>query len=340
MDTDIKRVLVTGGAGFIGSHLVERLLADGHAVRVLDDFSTGRRENLAFARPADPLEVIEGDIRDAAAVRAAMVGVDAIFHEAALVSVPRSVESPELSCDINAHGTARILDAARGAGVRRVVYASSAAVYGDADGAPVSERTAARPLSPYGLDKLYTEQLGALYHALYGLETVPLRYFNVFGPRQDPSSPYSGVISIFVARLLAGRPLTIYGDGEQSRDFVYVGDVVDANMRAMFGAFAGPAPLNVARGGRVTINELAALLGEVIGTTPNIVYEPARAGEITHSRADITAIRDALGYVPRWTVRAGLATLVTAVRSSGGLPPQPNPWGEPRGGPSRPPANT
>jgi UDP-glucose 4-epimerase len=314
-------VLVTGGAGFIGSHLVERLLGDGHAVRVLDDFSTGRRENLAFARPGDALEVIEGDIRDAGAVHAAMAGIDGVFHEAALVSVPRSVECPELSCAINAHGTALVFDAARTAGVRRVVYASSAAVYGETDMVPVPEHAPARPLSPYGLDKLYTEQLGALCHALYGLEAAPLRYFNVFGPRQDPSSPYSGVISIFVARLLAGLPLTIYGDGRQSRDFVYVADVVDANVRAMFGAYAGPAPLNVGRGERITISELAALLGEVLGVTPRVGQEPARAGEIRHSQADITAIRAALGYAPRWTVRAGLEALVASVRGTGSPSP-------------------
>ena len=308
------RILVTGGAGFIGSHLVERLLGDGHAVRVLDDFSTGRRENLAFARRVDEVEVIAGDIRDPTAVRAAMADVDGVFHEAALVSVPRSVECPELSCAINAHGTARIFDAARRAGVQRVVYASSAAVYGDADGTPVGEGAPARPASPYGVDKLYTEQAGALFHTLYGLETVPLRYFNVFGPRQDPSSAYSGVISVFVARLLDGEPLTIYGDGEQTRDFVYVADVVEANMRAMFGAYAGPAPLNVARGDRITINELAALLGEVIGVVPSVVHEPARPGEITHSQADITAVRATLGYAPRWTVRSGLEALVASVR--------------------------
>jgi nucleoside-diphosphate-sugar epimerase len=311
-----SRILVTGGAGFIGSHLVERLLADGHSVRVLDDFSAGREENLAFAKPGDPLEVVRGDIRDVDAVHAAMAGVDGVFHEAALVSVPRSVECPELSCAINAHGTAHVLDAARAAGVRRVVYASSSAVYGDAASVPVSESVAPRPLSPYGLDKLYTEQAGALFHRLYGLETVPLRYFNVFGPRQDPSSPYSGVISIFATRLLAGKPLTVFGDGQQSRDFVYVADVVEANMRAMFGAYAGPAPLNVGTGRRVTINELAKLLGEVTGVPPRIAYEPARAGEIMDSQADITAIHSALGYAPRWTVRAGLEALVAAVRGS------------------------
>ena len=308
------RVLVTGGAGFIGSHIVERLLADGHTVRVLDNFSTGRHENLAFAKRGAPLEVVEGDIRNAHDVARAVAGVDGVFHEAALVSVPRSVEEPELSCDINAHGTARVFDAARQAGVRRVVFASSAAVYGDTADLPVSERAAVHPVSPYGLDKLYTEQLAALHHALFGLEAVPLRYFNVFGPRQDPSSAYSGVISIFVTRLLAGTPITIYGDGEQTRDFVYVADVVEANLRAMFGAYRGPSPLNVGGGGRTSLNALARLLAEIVGVAPIITHRAARAGDIRHSGADITAIGSALGYAPRWTTGAGLEALVAAVR--------------------------
>jgi len=310
------RVLVTGGAGFIGSHLVERLLVEGHAVRVLDDFSSGRRENFAFAKPSAALEVIEGDIRDAHSVETAVAGVDGVFHEAALVSVPRSVEDPELSCAVNAHGTVRIFDAARRARVRRIVFASSAAVYGDTATLPVTESEPVRPLSPYGLDKRYTEQLAVLHHALYGLETVPLRYFNVFGPRQDPSSPYSGVISIFVSRLLAGAPITMHGDGEQTRDFVYVDDVVQANMRAMFAPYAGPSPFNVASGSRTTLNALAALLGEIIGVEPSIVRGPARAGDIRHSAANISAIRRALAYDPRWTTRAGLEALVASLRAA------------------------
>jgi UDP-glucose 4-epimerase len=310
------RFLVTGGAGFIGSHIVERLLGEGHAVRVLDDFSTGRHENLSFAKSDAPLDVVDGDIRDAGAVRAAVAGVDGVFHEAALVSVPRSVEFPETSCAINAHGTAHVFDAARRAGVRRIVYASSAAVYGDTAVLPVPEREPPRPLSPYGLDKLYSEQLGAVFHALYGTEAVPLRYFNVFGPRQDPSSPYSGVISIFVARLLADEDLTIFGDGAQSRDFVYVADVVEANVRAMLGPYAGPAPLNVAGGGRTTLNALVATLGEIIGRRPRITHAAARAGDIVHSQGDIAAIGAALGYRPRWTVRAGLEALVAATRAA------------------------
>ena len=315
------RVLVTGGAGFIGSHLVERLLVEGHAVRVLDDFSSGRRENRAFAKPSAALEVIEGDIRDAHSVETAVAGVDGVFHEAALVSVPRSVEDPELSCAVNAHGTVRVFDAARRARVRRIVFASSAAVYGDTATLPVTESEPVRPLSPYGLDKRYTEQLAVLHHALYGLETVPLRYFNVFGPRQDPSSPYSGVISIFVSRLLAGAPITIHGDGEQTRDFVYVDDVVQANMRAMFAPYPGPSPFNVAGGSRTTLNAVAALLGEIIGVQPSIVRGPARAGDIRHSAANITAIRRALAYEPLWTTRAGLEALVASLRAAA-PPPQ------------------
>jgi UDP-glucose 4-epimerase len=188
-------------------------------------------------------------------------------------------------------------------------------VYGDTAALPVTEREPARPLSPYGLDKLYTEQLAALYHALYGLESVPLRYFNVFGPRQDPSSPYSGVISIFVSRLLAGAPIAIHGDGEQTRDFVYVADVVEANVRAMFGPYPGPSPLNVARGARTTLNELAAMLGEIVGVTPSITRGPARDGDIRHSGADISAIRATLAYEPSWTVRRGLEALIEAVRA-------------------------
>jgi UDP-N-acetylglucosamine/UDP-N-acetyl-alpha-D-glucosaminouronate 4-epimerase len=312
-----RRLLVTGGAGFIGSHLVERLLREGHAVRVLDDFSTGKRENLGFAGPHDRLELVTGDIRDARVVEDGLRDVDGVFHQAALVSVPRSVEAPELSCDINAHGTARVLDAARRGGVRRVVAASSAAVYGDTTERPVSEATPPRPQSPYGVDKLYLEQLCALYHALYGIETVPLRYFNVFGPRQDPSSPYSGVISIFVARLLAGEVVTIFGDGEQTRDFTYVADVVEANMRAMFGAYAGPAPLNVGTGGRTTLRELLQILADLVDVEPHVEYAAARAGDIRHSCADVAAIRTALGYVPRWTLRAGLEAFVAATRGRG-----------------------
>lgn len=303
---------MTGGAGFIGSHLAERLLGLGHAVRVLDDFSTGRPENLAFGRGCQALEVVEGDIRDAATVEGAMAGVAGVFHEAALVSVPRSVERPDLSFDINAAGTLRVFEAARRAGVRRLVYASSAAVYGDAHSPPLRESMTPAPLSPYGLDKLYTEHLGALYASLYGLEPVALRYFNVFGPRQDPRSPYSGAISIFVDRMSRGEAPTIFGDGEQTRDFVYVLDVVQANLAAMLGPWRGFRVFNVGRGERLTLNALVGMLGRLLGTAVEPRYAEARAGDIRHSGADIAAIAAALGYAPEWAVERGLAALVAA----------------------------
>lgn len=316
---------MTGGAGFIGSHLTDRLLALGHQVRVLDDFSTGRRENLAAAARSAGLEVRQGDIRDMATVRHAMNGVDGVFHQAALVSVPRSVERPDLSFEINAAGTHHVFEAARQTGVRRIVYASSAAVYGDHHQPPLSEDLRPRPCSPYGLDKLYTEQLGALYASLYDIRAVALRYFNVFGPRQDPSSPYSGVVSILVDRLRRGAPPTIFGDGEQTRDFVYVEDVVQANVAAMQAPGDGFHVFNVARGERLSLNALASLLREITGATAAIVHGPDRPGDIRHSLADIGAIRRALGYAPAWSVRRGLTALV------GSLSPPP-PGGPPDGG--------
>jgi len=312
-----ERFLVTGGAGFIGSHLVDSLLADGARVRVLDDFSSGRRENLAAAlRHGGALDVVEGDIRDLATVRAAMSGVDGVFHEAAMVSVPQSVEHPELSADVNARGTANVFAAAREARVRRVVFASSSAIYGDDAPAPVAEDQAPGPMSPYGVDKLYAEHLGALYASLYGVETVGLRYFNVFGPRQDPSSPYSGVISIFANAMRAGRAITIYGDGEQTRDFVDVADVVRANRLAMSATpFRGFRALNVGRGERTTLNELVKVLGRLAGADVPVRYEAARAGDVRHSQADVTRIRAELGWEPAVTLEAGLGTLLASERA-------------------------
>jgi nucleoside-diphosphate-sugar epimerase len=306
------RYLVTGGAGFIGSHIVENLLADGHHVRVLDDFSSGRLENLAFATSHPRLEVVQGDVRDFAQMRRVMKGIDGVFHEAAMVSVPQSVEQPELSADVNARGTAHVLGAAREAGVRRVVFASSSAVYGDDAPVPVTEEAAPAPMSPYGVDKLYGEHLGTLYDSLYGLETCALRYFNVFGPRQDPSSMYSGVISIFVEGLRSGRPLTIYGDGEQSRDFVYVADVVRANRLAMATPARGFRALNVGRGERTTLNELVKIVGRLAGKDVSVSYGPPRAGDVRHSQADVMRIRSELGWMPAWSLEAGLAVMLAA----------------------------
>jgi UDP-glucose 4-epimerase len=308
------KFLVTGGGGFIGSHIVEQLLRENHQARVLDNFTTGKRENLD---PSVNLEIMEGDIRDAGTVAAAVSGVDGVFHEAALVSVPKSVEQPDLSFDINVKGTFNVFEAARKAGVRRVVYASSAAVYGDNEHLPLVETFSPIPLSPYGLDKLYTEQLGALYQSLYGQEMVALRYFNVFGPRQDPLSPYSGVISIFVDRLKAGKPLTIFGDGEQTRDFVYVGDVVQANLKAMFGKYAGFRVFNVGCARQTTLNQLFSQLKDLTGSSVAATYTAPRAGDIRHSLSDTARIQSELGYQPAYTLAEGLKLLLESVTPEG-----------------------
>jgi nucleoside-diphosphate-sugar epimerase len=302
------RFLVTGGAGFIGSHIVEALLRRKDQVRVLDDFSTGKSENL----PADSnLETLKGDIRDTDVVARAVAGVDGVFHEAALVSVPKSVEHPRDSFDINAKGTFNVLQAARQAGVQRVICASSAAVYGDNVELPLTESVTPRPLSPYGLDKLYGEQFGALSSSLYGQEIIALRYFNVFGPRQDPTSPYSGVISIFANCLKERKPPTIFGDGEQTRDFVYVGDVVDANLRAMAAAYNGFRVFNVACGRQTSLNQLYADMQQRIGSSMAPTYAPARAGDIRHSLADISLIQRELGYAPVFSLSEGLRLLLS-----------------------------
>jgi nucleoside-diphosphate-sugar epimerase len=304
------RFLVTGGAGFIGSHIVEALLRSKHQARVLDNFSTGNRQNLPGTHP--DLEVIEGDVCDMDTVTRAMTGVEGAFHEAALVSVPKSVEHPEYSFEINAKGTFNVFEAARKAGVRRVVYASSAAVYGENFNLPLNETLIPHPVSPYGLDKLYGEQLGQLYSTLYGQEILPLRYFNVFGPRQDPRSPYSGVISIFADCLRSGKTPTIFGDGEQTRDFVYVGDVVAANLKAMFGAYRGFQIFNVACGRQTSLNQLFSEMQKVTQSTLTPTYAPARAGDILHSLADISAIQRELGYAPAVTLSEGLRLLMNA----------------------------
>jgi UDP-glucose 4-epimerase len=307
------RFLVTGGAGFIGSHIVEHLLQKKHQARVLDNFTTGKRDNLAFAGGNPDLEIVEGDIRDAGAVASAMAGVDGVFHEAALVSVPKSVEQPALSFDINVRGTFNVFDAARQAGVRRVVYASSAAVYGDNEQLPLSETATPIPLSPYGLDKLYTEHLGALYQSLYGQQMLALRYFNVFGPRQDPGSAYSGVISIFVDRLKSGTVPTIYGDGEQTRDFVYVGDVVQANLKAMFGGYSGFRVFNVGCGRQTSLNQLLSQLKELTGSSVTPAYAEARVGDVRYSLSDISSIQRELAYAPAFSLAEGLRLLLGSV---------------------------
>jgi UDP-glucose 4-epimerase len=298
------RVLVTGGAGFIGSHLVDALLGAGHEVRVLDDFSTGRRENLRHR--AGAIELFEGTILDPEALRRAMEGVEGVFHEAAIPSVPRSVRNPAISNAVNVTGTLNILIAARDAGVRRLVYAASSSAYGAAAERALRESMPARPLSPYAVTKLAGEHYCQVFAQIYGLETVCLRYFNVFGPRQDPNAEYAAVIPKFLTALLDGRPLTVYGDGTQSRDFTYVGNVVAANLRAMTAAGVSGEVFNVGCGQQSSLNELARQLGQIAGAQPQVTYLPARGGDILHSLADISKARALLGYEPAVWLGVGL----------------------------------
>ena len=299
--------LVTGGAGFIGSHIVDRLQADGHPTRVLDNFSTGKRGNLA-ASPA--VDIIEGDVGDFDTVSEAMEGVDTVFHEAAIASVPETVGNPLASEHTNYRGTLNVLEAARRSGARRVIFACSAAVYGDLPGLPKREDMPVKPLSPYAIDKLASEYACRMYYSLYDLETVSLRYFNVFGPRQDPSSPYSGVISIFSDCLRQGRRPVIYGDGEQTRDFVFVSDVVEANIRAAFSETAAGKAINIANNSTISINLLLETVCRLYGQPFAPDYRPVREGDIRHSRADIGAAREHLLWEPVVDFEDGLRELL------------------------------
>ncbi len=307
----MTRWLVTGGAGFIGSHLVEALVARGHPVRVLDNFSTGRWENLAAVR--DRIEVIEGDIRDPWAVRQAMDGVEVVAHLAAIVSVERSLQDPQETAEVNTGGTLNLLEAARQAGVHRFLFASSAAVYGDHSQLPLQEELPPHPLSPYAASKVAGEALCHAYRAAYGLSTVVLRFFNIYGPRQDPHSPYSGVISIFVGRMRQGLPPVIYGDGQQTRDFVYVEDVVAALIRAGEPERMDGAVLNVARGEETSVLQLVALLNQALGTHLEPMFAPARAGEVRRSAGDPRRAQAVLGWRPAVGLTEGLSRLVRAV---------------------------
>lgn len=298
--------LVTGGAGFIGSHIVDRLSADGHQVRILDDFSTGKRENTAGS---PGIEIITGDVGDFATVRAAMEGVNAVFHLAAIASVPATVSNPLASERTNYRGTLNVLEAARHAGTQRVIFACTAAVYGDLPDLPKREDMPLRSLSPYAVDKLASECACQMYYHLYGLETVSLRYFNVFGPRQDPSSPYSGVISIFSDSLRQGKHPLIYGDGEQTRDFVYVSDVVEANIRALASVTAPGKAINIATGNALSINSLLQTLCHLEDQAFSPEYKPARQGDIRHSCADIQLAREHLDWQPVVGLEAGLRML-------------------------------
>lgn len=302
--------VVTGGAGFIGSHTVDRLLAAGHRVVVLDDFRTGKRANLAHHAGSDRLDVIACDVAHGifaalAPITAHHGPIERIVHLAAQVSVVHSVANPLVDMQVNYGGTLHVLEYARAAGVKKVVFASSAAVYGDVTAMPVGEDTPTRPVSPYGIDKLASEHALDYYAAVHGVPVTALRFFNVYGPRQDPSSPYSGVISIFTERARAGRTLTLFGDGGQTRDFVYVGDVVRAIIAAL-GDGADRVVANVGTGGEITVLELARSVVELCGGKSAIEHAPARSGEILKSRARVDRLRDALGVVAETSLLDGL----------------------------------
>src|ERR1043166_2771659 len=307
------RYLVTGGAGFIGSHLVEELVRRGHAVRVVDSLITGKRDNLAHISDVD---FIEGDLADIDIARRAVAGVDYVLHQAAIPSVPRSVQDPITSNRANIDASLNLLVAARDAGVRRVVYAGSSSAYGNQPTLPKVESMPTAPLSPYALQKLVAEQYCQMFTSLYGLETVTIRYFNVFGPRQDPSSPYSGVISLFISALCEHRRPTIYGDGEQTRDFTYVANVVDGVLRACEAAHANGEVINVATGGRVSQARLFQTIRQIVGSKVDPVYAPPRAGDVKDSQADISKARRILGYEPIVNFEDGLANTIEWYRSS------------------------
>lgn len=290
-------ILVTGGAGFIGSNIVDALLEDGgYNVRVLDNFSTGLRENLTHCR-AD-IELVEGDIRDMETVEEAVAGVECILHQAALPSIPRSVKAPITSNDVNVGGTLGILSAAHKAGVRRVIFASSSSVYGDADALPKHEGMTPRPLSPYAVSKLTGEHYMHVFARLYGLETLAIRYFNVFGPRQDPTSQYSGVIAKFMTHALRGEPFRVNGDGLQARDFTFIANVVRANLLALKAPSLNGEVVNVACGIRVTLLEMIAALNRLTNQDLPVLHQADRVGDIRFSQASITAAAEILGYEP------------------------------------------
>ena len=305
--------LVTGGAGFIGSHISEELLRRGHRVRVVDSLVTGFQRNLR-----DGVEFEQGDLADPAVAKAAVAGMDYVIHQAAIPSVPRSVEKPEESHRANIDATLQVLLASRAARIKRVVFAGSSSVYGDTEVLPKTEVMPTNPLSPYALQKLVGEMYLQMFTKLYGLETVTTRYFNVFGPRQDPGSPYSGVISLFIKALSEGTPPLIYGDGEQTRDFTYVANVVDAVLRAADTPGVGGQVFNVATNSRISLNQLLATLKKIFGSSVEPIYEPARKGDIHDSQADISKAARLLGYQPSIGLEEGLRKTVDWYRTSAG----------------------
>ena len=316
--------VVTGGAGFIGSHLVERLLADHPAatIRVFDNFSTGAMGNLPFAAAAgERLDIVKGDVRDLEAVERVVQGASLVYHQAAMRSVPRSVADPLGANEHNVTGTLHVFEAARRAGVRRVVYASSSSVYGDRPDLPKREDQPPAPISPYAVSKAVGEQYASVWSRLYGLETVGLRYFNVFGPRQDPASEYAAVIPRFILWALRGAPLEVHGDGLQSRDFTYIDNVVDANVLAARAPKASGEAFNVGCGDRVSLLDIIARLEKLLGHAVERRHAPARAGDVPHTLADVDKARRLLGYVPAVDFDDGLRRTVEYFKTAtrGGL---------------------
>ncbi|HEX30464.1 TPA: SDR family oxidoreductase [Candidatus Poribacteria bacterium] len=308
------RFLITGGAGFIGSNIVHTLVRKGEGVRVLDNLSTGNLDNLRDI--LGEIELIEGDIRDINTVGEAVKGVEVILHQAALPSVARSVENPIDTNDVNIRGTLNLLIAARDAGVKRVVYASSSSIYGDTPTLPKREDMPPNPISPYALTKYVGERYCQIFTWIYGLETVSLRYFNVFGPRQNPHSQYAAVIPIFIRAYLTDTPPTIFGDGEQSRDFTYIENVVQANLLAAEAEGVAGEVFNIACGSRTTVNELARIIAEIVGSDVKPVHGPPRPGDVRHSQADISKAKRMLGYEPSVSLIEGLKRTVEWYRKA------------------------
>jgi UDP-glucose 4-epimerase len=310
--------LVTGGAGFIGSNIVHALVARGEAVRVLDNFSTGSWANLAEVR--DRIEVIEGDVRDPSVLQRALAGVEYVSHQAALRSVPRSVHDPLSTDAVNTHGTLQLLVAARAAGtVKRVVYASSSSVYGDSPALPKEEDQTPAPISPYAVSKLAGEYYCRTFTRLYGLETVSLRYFNVFGPRQSPESKYAAVVPLFIRAALRGEPLVVHGDGEQSRDFTYIDNVVQANLLACTQPNVGGEVFNVACNERHSVLEIAHTVARLVGKPIKIEHTPPRAGDVRHTQASIAKAQRLLGYQPAVGFEEGMRRTVAWLRQQLGM---------------------
>jgi len=305
--------LVTGGAGFIGSHLAEELVRRGERVRIVDSLITGKKQNIAHL---SGVEFIHGDLAELDVARDAVAGIDFVLHQAAIPSVPRSVQDPITSNRANIDASLNVLVAARDAGVKRVVYAGSSSAYGNTPTLPKVETMPTAPLSPYALQKLVAEQYCQMFTRLYGLETVTIRYFNVFGPRQDPSSPYSGVISLFISALCDGRQPKIYGDGEHTRDFTYVANVVDGVLRACTAPSASGEVINVATAGRISLNELFRTVRDLIGIDVEPVYEAPRAGDVKDSQADIAKAERLLGYTPIVSFEEGLRNTVNWYRGA------------------------